>query len=94
MAVYRVGSIGCGRIASLLEQEPHRGNPNTHAGCYDYCDRTQIVAAADANPQRREAFGQRWGVTGLYIDWQDMICLLYTSPRPRDATLSRMPSSA
>ena len=25
---------------------------------------------------------------------QDAICLLYTSPSPRDATLSRMPSSA
>ena len=25
---------------------------------------------------------------------QVMICLLYTSPSPRDATLSRMPSSA
>ena len=25
---------------------------------------------------------------------QDTICLLYTSPSPRDATLSRMPSSA
>ena len=25
---------------------------------------------------------------------RDMICLLYTSPSPRDATLSRMPSSA
>ena len=25
---------------------------------------------------------------------QDMTCLLYTSPSPRDATLSRMPSSA
>ena len=25
---------------------------------------------------------------------QDFICLLYTSPSPRDATLSRMPSSA
>ena len=24
----------------------------------------------------------------------DMSCLLYTSPSPRDATLSRMPSSA
>ena len=24
----------------------------------------------------------------------DIDCLLYTSPRPRDATLSRMPSSA
>ena len=29
------------------------------------------------------------GVTG-----EDWICLLYTSPSPRDATLSRMPSSA
>ena len=25
---------------------------------------------------------------------QDSTCLLYTSPSPRDATLSRMPSSA
>ena len=27
-------------------------------------------------------------------DWSAMPCLLYTSPSPRDATLSRMPSSA
>ena len=25
---------------------------------------------------------------------EDILCLLYTSPSPRDATLSRMPSSA
>ena len=29
-----------------------------------------------------------------YITYEYMICLLYTSPSPRDATLSRMPSSA
>ena len=29
-----------------------------------------------------------------HSDWQSIICLLYTSPSPRDATLSRMPSSA
>ena len=29
-----------------------------------------------------------WLLTGIYS------CLLYTSPSPRDATLSRMPSSA
>ena len=29
-----------------------------------------------------------------YIIGQDYTCLLYTSPSPRDATLSRMPSSA
>ena len=31
------------------------------------------------------------------LDWADahfQLCLLYTSPSPRDATLSRMPSSA
>ena len=27
-------------------------------------------------------------------DWSTNACLLYTSPSPRDATLSRMPSSA
>ena len=27
-------------------------------------------------------------------DFLPLICLLYTSPSPRDATLSRMPSSA
>ena len=29
-----------------------------------------------------------------YFKGKDIICLLYTSPSPRDATLSRMPSSA
>ena len=28
------------------------------------------------------------------IDLQSISCLLYTSPSPRDATLTRMPSSA
>ena len=30
----------------------------------------------------------------LYAEGQNYVCLLYTSPSPRDATLSRMPSSA
>ena len=30
----------------------------------------------------------------LDLDYADGLCLLYTSPSPRDATLSRMPSSA
>ena len=30
----------------------------------------------------------------FYIGGNDSSCLLYTSPSPRDATLSRMPSSA
>ena len=30
----------------------------------------------------------------FYQIWSSRVCLLYTSPSPRDATLSRMPSSA
>ena len=30
----------------------------------------------------------------VVLDELDDLCLLYTSPSPRDATLSRMPSSA
>ena len=30
----------------------------------------------------------------VILEGRDKICLLYTSPSPRDATLSRMPSSA
>ena len=33
------------------------------------------------------------GIWGQWSDWSGC-CLLYTSPSPRDATLSRMPSSA
>ena len=29
-----------------------------------------------------------------FVEMQCNVCLLYTSPSPRDATLSRMPSSA
>ena len=37
---------------------------------------------------------QEW-VNRSYLNFNDFdTCLLYTSPSPRDATLSRMPSSA
>ena len=38
---------------------------------------------------------EEWGVSAAApAAGMMMICLLYTSPSPRDATLSRMPSSA
>ena len=50
------------------------------------------------------ATGMRWAADnganiincsfGGYVTNNPIICLLYTSPSPRDATLSRMPSSA
>ena len=37
---------------------------------------------------------REWIRVGHALDELPEICLLYTSPSPRDATLSRMPSSA
>ena len=42
-----------------------------------------------AGPTDGRTTRRAYGLTDTYID-----CLLYTSPSPRDATLSRMPSSA
>ena len=39
--------------------------------------------------------GSYCGKSACYLaDAAEQVCLLYTSPSPRDATLSRMPSSA
>ena len=40
----------------------------------------------------KDAWISKWGSHNLDV-W-DRICLLYTSPSPRDGLLSRMPSSA
>ena len=42
-------------------------------------------------------FGENWltgGLGGMCVDNKDHVCLLYTSPSPRDLSTSRMPSSA
>ena len=60
-----------------------------------------LVARA-ARPSGR-ATGLRWGLAlataaavtlAVWSEVSTPTCLLYTSPSPRDATLSRMPSSA
>ena len=50
------------------------------------------ILAINASDWRGAMF---WLLVALVIDGIDgTFCLLYTSPSPRDATLSRMPSSA
>ena len=58
-------------------------------------------AYREARSQVEQTFGDEeivlWAKEGLAIATQTVRswdCLLYTSPSPRDATLSRMPSSA
>jgi len=75
---YRAGIIGCGRIASTIEDDVRKAPgfglfPYTHAGVYQRHPRTELVAAADINESALSAFGERWGVTALYTDYREML---------------------
>ena len=48
----------------------------------------------DADKEINKLIDQKAEMSADKMDGKKMGCLLYTSPSPRDATLSRMPSSA
>ena len=58
----------------------------------------QLASSAQLAVAHNAAFHRQWfghgALPDLQLPWLCTICLLYTSPSPRDATLSRMPSSA
>ena len=63
-------------------------------------DGKEVVPAREIEQAMREAdvviahAGTGTALTSLRMGKRPILCLLYTSPSPRDATLSRMPSSA
>lgn len=77
-ARYRVGIIGAGRIASTIQDEIETAPfsfllPYSHAGAYAAHPATEMVAVADTNAERRDAFGERWGVGQRYADYREML---------------------
>ena len=81
---FRVGVIGCGRMANTIEDEqinrrkqrPYRGGlalPYSHAAGYAAVDETEIVAACDIHEERLANFVERWNVPAAYTDYREMI---------------------
>ena len=81
---FRVGVIGCGRMASTIEDEqikrrkqrPYRGGlalPYSHAAGYAAVDETEMVAACDIHEGRLAHFVERWNVPAAYTDYREMI---------------------
>ncbi len=70
---YRVGVIGCGRIASMLEDDPLRGKPCTHAGAFNGVQKTKMIAACDINEERLNKFGKKWNISSLYTNYYKML---------------------
>jgi len=70
---YKVGIIGCGRIASEFEDDPSREHPCTHAGAYFAVSQTKMECASDIDKSKLEKFSKRWGVHRLYTDYKEML---------------------
>ena len=74
----------------VLTGTPYAGLDQINENCNNETseDMKSRATVNSGNNSNARLTGQQPGIGGA------MTCLLYTSPSPRDATLSRMPSSA
>lgn len=73
MKTYRVGIIGLGRMGSTIDDEGHTTKPYAIAACCEAMDQLDLVAGADLQGDKREAFQARWGVEAVYEDYMEMV---------------------
>lgn len=59
----RVACVGLGRICSLLEDDPLREKPASHAGAFAARDDCVLIGGYDQDPERRSAFAERWNTS-------------------------------
>jgi predicted dehydrogenase len=73
MVKYRTALVGCGRIGFLLENDPLREKPCTHAGAIIKHNEMDLVAGCDLDSQRLEELGKTFEIKELYSDYKKMI---------------------
>ena len=66
MTKFRTAVIGCGMIGSRFASDPKIKGVYSHAGAYDACLATTLVAVCDADELALKQCAQRWGVAGAY----------------------------
>lgn len=74
--MYRAGIAGCGRIASLYEDDAKAKKFYeylTHAYTLTHHPKVDLVAAADPMPRRRSQFATRWPGTKMYASATEML---------------------
>jgi predicted dehydrogenase len=72
MKPVRAAIVGLGRIGSLLENDPRREKPCTHAGAIAGSGDCVLAAGADTDGERRRLFRETWGVP-VYADAGTML---------------------
>jgi predicted dehydrogenase len=66
-----VAVVGTGRVGALWESDPPTGI--SHAGAFFVQPDCELVAGANRRRDRLEEFGRRFGVSGLYSDYDAML---------------------
>jgi predicted dehydrogenase len=71
--LFRVGIIGCGRIAGGFEGNPGMIFPSTHAGAYSKNEQTKLISVADQNEAELKKFAKKWDITNIYQNYKKML---------------------
>lgn len=78
--IYDAAVIGCGRMGGTIDDEmagyhERYRTPYSHGAGYAACPRTKIVAAVDPVEEKRNRFGERYGVPAnhLFADAREML---------------------
>jgi UDP-N-acetyl-2-amino-2-deoxyglucuronate dehydrogenase len=84
---YRVAVVGTGRVGALWETDPPSGA--SHAGAFAVQPDCELIAGANRRSDRLEEFGRRFGVRGLYQDYDQML----RTERPDIVSIATHPGS-
>jgi len=71
--MYKVGIIGCGRIAGGFEGGLGRVFPSTHAGAYLNNPNTNVVSISDNDNQKLIKFAKHWEIDRFYQNYKEML---------------------
>ena len=72
MKKYVCAIVGCGRIASTMDDDPKRKNISTHAGAFKNNKLTHLKFAAEPNITRRNKFKKKWNIERMYCSYEEM----------------------
>jgi len=70
---YRVGIVGLGRMGSTIDEGRHADVPDSIASACASCERLEVVAGSDPEPEKRDSFVKKWGVSSVYSAYEEML---------------------
>lgn len=71
--MFKVGIVGCGRIASTFDKGPNKGQILTHIGAYKVINNIEIIAVCDINKDSLKKCMQKWKINKGYSNLLQML---------------------